>query len=216
MLRGRTGARRRSKAGRLGNASPRVAIGGLVPSAGQRESHARDFAGPSSPSDPRCRLKHNRGEDQLTASRRIPAMPAAPAPTITTPSFFGCSFAAHVLGLLVLRRPTLHASSSGRRRSKFREMGVQLPHPYWATENSRARRRPTGSLFEAGKQSNQLEKGKFMQLVSRFNRCFHRSAAGGYLEVGPFDFDRDRPAAQSPFSHQAQTSSAIAITPASI
>ena len=34
-----------------------------------------------------------------------------------------------------------------------------------------------------------------MQLVPRFDRRFHRSAAGGYLEVGPFDFDRDCPAA---------------------
>ena len=55
-----------------------------------------------------------------------------------------------------------------------------------------------------------------MQLVPCFNRRFDRSAAGGYLEVRPFDFHRDGPTATFVFSHQAQTSSAIAITPASI
>ena len=34
-----------------------------------------------------------------------------------------------------------------------------------------------------------------MQLVPGFNRRFDRSAAGGYLEVRPFDFHRDGPAA---------------------
>ena len=34
-----------------------------------------------------------------------------------------------------------------------------------------------------------------MQLVPCFNRRFDRSAAGGYLEVRPFDFHRDGPAA---------------------
>jgi hypothetical protein len=33
-----------------------------------------------------------------------------------------------------------------------------------------------------------------MQLVPRFQRRFDRSAAGGYLEVRPFDFHRDGPA----------------------
>src|ERR1700719_3576823 len=34
-----------------------------------------------------------------------------------------------------------------------------------------------------------------MQLVPGFDRRFDRSAAGGYLEVRPFDFHRDGPAA---------------------
>ena len=34
-----------------------------------------------------------------------------------------------------------------------------------------------------------------MQLVPGFNRSFDRSAAGGYLEVRPFEFHRNRPAA---------------------
>ena len=46
----------------LGDAGPRVAVGGMEPSAAQIESHTRDFACPSSPSDPRCRLKHYRRE----------------------------------------------------------------------------------------------------------------------------------------------------------
>src|SRR4029077_20461798 len=38
-----------------------------------------------------------------------------------------------------------------------------------------------------------------MQLVPCFNRRFDRSAAGGYLEVRPFDFHRDGPAATTRF-----------------
>ena len=33
-----------------------------------------------------------------------------------------------------------------------------------------------------------------MKLRTRFNRRFYRSAAGGYLEVSPFDFHCDSPA----------------------
>ena len=46
----------------LGDAGPRVAVGGMQPSAAQIESHTRDIACPSSPSDPRRRLKHYRRE----------------------------------------------------------------------------------------------------------------------------------------------------------
>ena len=51
-----------SKAGRFGNASPWVAVGGMEPSAAQIESHARDIASPGPSSGPRYRLKHHRGE----------------------------------------------------------------------------------------------------------------------------------------------------------
>jgi hypothetical protein len=46
----------------LGYAGPRVAVGGMEPSASQIELHTRDIACPSSPPDPRCRLKHHRRE----------------------------------------------------------------------------------------------------------------------------------------------------------
>jgi hypothetical protein len=63
-----------SKAGRLGDASPWVAVGGMEPSAPQIESHTRDIICPSSPSDPRCRLKHQSGKPtRRQAPRRVNA-----------------------------------------------------------------------------------------------------------------------------------------------
>jgi len=51
----------------------------MEPSAAQIESHTRDFAGPSSPSDPRCRLKHYRREmTRLEPPRRGNARRAGP------------------------------------------------------------------------------------------------------------------------------------------
>jgi hypothetical protein len=38
-------------------------------------------------------------------------------------------------------------------------------------------------------------KSQLMQLLPRFDRHFHRPAAGGNLKVGPFDLHGDRPAA---------------------
>lgn len=76
--------------------------------------------------------------------------------------------------------------------------GVRLPQPYWPIENLKVSPRPTGSLSEAGKQFGSI-RAKSMRPVPRFDRMFARSAPGTYLEVRPFDLDRECPAATNRF-----------------
>jgi hypothetical protein len=72
------------------------------------------------------------------------------------------------------------------------------------------------NAFEGREYRSDQTKSQLMQFLLRSDRHFYRSAAGGTLKVGPFDFTVTvRPRALV-FSHQAQTSSAIAITAASI
>jgi len=54
-----------------------------------------------------------------------------------------------------------------------------------------------------------------MQPLPCLNRRFDRSAAGGYLEVRPFDFHRHGPAATIRFLTPGPNIVVIAITPAS-
>jgi hypothetical protein len=74
----------------------------------------------------------------------------------------------------------------------FHEMGVQPRSPLLATENWTESRQPIESISGTKNRSDQLE-GKFVKLGPRFNRRFYRSAAGGYLEVSPFDLHCDGP-----------------------
>jgi hypothetical protein len=71
----------------------------------------------------------------------------------------------------------LPASNSGCRRSKFHEMGVQRPRPYWATENLKASLRPTESLSAAGKQFGSI-RGQVHAACPLFRPAFRSIGCG--------------------------------------
>ena len=74
-------------------------------------------------------------------------------------------------------------------------------------ESNALRRREHGT--------DQVE-GDFIQPEPCLDRRFHRSAASGYLKIGPFELHHDGPTARICLLAPGQTSLAIAITPASI
>jgi hypothetical protein len=96
------------------------------------------------------------------------------------------------------RKGEFHRFAAGS-RLKVRERHANEPNPFGRREYG----------------PDQVS-GDLMKLLSRLDGHFHRPAASGYLKVGPFDLHRDCPATGVRFLAQAHTSSAIAITPASI
>ena len=82
--------------------------------------------------------------------------------------------------------------------SPFTKTGVWLLRRRFATESSRSLRRQVGCPWAAGRRTGST-KGDLVQPVPGFNARFHRSAAGRYLKVSPFDFHRHGPTAQIRF-----------------
>ena len=92
------------------------------------------------------------------------------------------------------RRRPMRSWTSGK-PVDFTKKGVQLFRRRLAPESSTASRRRVGRLWGAEDRADQV-KSDFTQPVPGFDGCFHRSAAGGYLKVSPFDLHRDGPTAR--------------------
>ena len=107
-------------------------------------------------------------------------------------------------------------SSSCCRRSKSHEWEFSFRTRNWATKKFENVTLMNRIPFCGGKTVRINPRASSCSLSRCFDRRFDRSAAGGYLEVCHLIFTVTRRLRQFVFTHQAQTSSAIAITPASI
>ena len=63
----------------------------------------------------------------------------------------------------------------------------------------RKRHADESNAFGRREYRSDKAEGELMQLLPRLDRHIHRSAAGGNLKVGPFDFHGDRSAASVRF-----------------